>query len=66
MVNHFYKVALIHWWSHEDIWACTPGLAMLGGDGMDFILECVLLGVRGFLLLCPFMPGHLRLTFPEA
>jgi hypothetical protein len=30
---------------------------MLGGDGMNSILECVLLGARGFLLLRLIMAG---------
>jgi hypothetical protein len=35
----------------------TPGLAVLGGDEMNSILECILTGSRGLLLLCPFVPG---------
>jgi hypothetical protein len=30
---------------------------MLGGDGMNSILECIVSGVRGFLLLCPIVAG---------
>jgi hypothetical protein len=30
---------------------------MSGGDGMDSILECVMSGARGFLLLCPIAPS---------
>jgi hypothetical protein len=30
---------------------------MLGGDGIDSILECVMPGVREFLLLCPIVAG---------
>jgi hypothetical protein len=30
---------------------------MLSGDGMDFILECVVLEARGFLLLRPVGAG---------
>jgi hypothetical protein len=30
---------------------------MSSDDGMDSILGCVFLGVRGLLLLCPFMLG---------
>jgi hypothetical protein len=30
---------------------------MLGGDGMNFSLEYTLSDARGFLQLCPFMPG---------
>jgi hypothetical protein len=48
---------LIPWQSHDGIYACSPGLAMLGDDGMDSILVCALSGVRGFLLLCPIVPG---------
>jgi hypothetical protein len=29
---------------------------MSGGDGMDSVLECPLLGVHGLLWLCPIMP----------
>jgi hypothetical protein len=32
-------------------------IAMVGGDGMDSLLECVMLGARGFLLLCPIVAG---------
>jgi hypothetical protein len=38
---------------------------MLGDDGMDSILECVLSGARGFLLLRPFVLGRLRPMLPE-
>jgi hypothetical protein len=30
---------------------------MSGGDGTDTILECIVLGVHGFLLLHPIMAG---------
>jgi hypothetical protein len=30
---------------------------MLGGDGMNSILECIVSGVRGFLLLRPIVAG---------
>jgi hypothetical protein len=30
---------------------------MLGGDGMDSLLECVAPGAHGFLLLCPIVAG---------
>jgi hypothetical protein len=30
---------------------------MSSGDGMDSLLECVMPGVRGFLLLCPIVAG---------
>jgi hypothetical protein len=29
---------------------------MSGGDRMDHILDCVVQGARGFLLLCPSWP----------
>jgi hypothetical protein len=56
MVNDFYQAVLIPWWHNDDILACSPGLAMSGGDGMDFVLEYVMSGTRGFLLLGPIMP----------
>jgi hypothetical protein len=28
---------------------------MLGSDGMDSIIECIVMGVRGFLLLRPIV-----------
>jgi hypothetical protein len=55
MVNHFYQVVLIPWKSHDGIYVCSLGLAMSGGNGMDFILECILSGARGFLLLRPIV-----------
>jgi hypothetical protein len=30
---------------------------MSGSDGMDSVLECIVTGVHGFLLLCPIMTG---------
>jgi hypothetical protein len=30
---------------------------MSGGNGMDSVLECVMSGTRGFLQLCPIVPG---------
>jgi hypothetical protein len=46
-----------HWQSHDGIYACSPSLAMSGDDWMDSILECVLSGACGFLLVCPVVPG---------
>jgi hypothetical protein len=53
MLNRFYQAVLIPWQCHDDILACSPGLVMSGGDGMDSILECMMSGARGFLLLRP-------------
>jgi hypothetical protein len=30
---------------------------MSGGNGTDSLLECIVLGARGFLLLCPIVAG---------
>jgi hypothetical protein len=30
---------------------------MSGGDGIDSVLECIMSGTRGFLLLHPIMSG---------
>jgi hypothetical protein len=30
---------------------------MSGGNGMDSLLECIVPGARGFLLLCPIVAG---------
>jgi hypothetical protein len=57
MIHLFYQVMLIPWQSHHDPSACTPSIAMSGGDGMDSTLEYILSNERGFLLLCPFLPG---------
>jgi hypothetical protein len=57
MVNHFYQAMLIPWQSHHDPVACTPGIAMPSGDGMDFTVEYILSDVHGFLRLRPFVPG---------
>jgi hypothetical protein len=48
---------LIPWQSHHNIDVCTPGLdATLDSDGIDSTLEYILLDVREFLQLRPFMP----------
>jgi hypothetical protein len=59
---------LIPWQSHDDIYVCSPDLAMSGVDEMDSIPECVLSATRGFLLLRPVMPGasDQRYLRPEA
>jgi hypothetical protein len=57
MVNRFYQTVLIPGKSHDVIYTCSTGLAMSGGDGIDSILECVLSGERGLLLLRPIVPG---------
>jgi hypothetical protein len=57
MVNHFYQVMLIPWKSHHDPKLCIPGIAISGSDGMDSLLEYILSDERGFLQLCPFVPG---------
>jgi hypothetical protein len=57
-VNRFYQGMLIPWQNHHDIYVCTPDLAAMSGcDGIDFVLEYILLDVHGFLQLCPFMPS---------
>jgi hypothetical protein len=30
---------------------------MSGSDGMDSLIECIVPGARGFLLICPIMTG---------
>jgi hypothetical protein len=57
MVNGFYQAVLIPWQHHDDIWACSLGIAMSGVDGMDSILEYVVSDVCWFLLLSPIVPG---------
>jgi hypothetical protein len=64
MVNCFYQVVLIPWQSYHYAKACSLGLAISGGDGMDSLLEYKMTGVCGFVLLHPFMP-YVRLTLPE-
>jgi hypothetical protein len=44
--------------SHRGAWVWIPDLAtMLGSDGIDFALEYMLSGARGFLWLRPIVPG---------
>jgi hypothetical protein len=57
MIKRFYQGKLIPWQGHHDIYACTPSLAMVGGDGMDLTLEDILSGAHGFLQQHPFVPG---------
>jgi hypothetical protein len=57
MINYFYQMVLIPWQSHDGIYACSLGLTMLGGDGMDSTIECIFSSARGFQLLCPIVPG---------
>jgi hypothetical protein len=45
------------WKSHHDPKLCIPGIAISGSDGMDSLLEYILSDERGFLQLCPFVPG---------
>jgi hypothetical protein len=48
---------LIPWQSHDDIYVCTLSLPVLGSDGMDSILECVLSDAHRLLLLRPLRLG---------
>jgi hypothetical protein len=38
---------------------------MSDSDGMDFILECVVSGAHGFLLLHPVVPGAYDRCYPR-
>jgi hypothetical protein len=46
--------------------ACIPGLgAVSGSDGMDLVLEYILLDACGLLRLHPFVPGSYGRCFPR-
>jgi hypothetical protein len=53
MVNHFYQVMLIPLQSHHDPQVCTSGIAMSGGDGVDFTLQYVMSDAYGSYCYVP-------------
>jgi hypothetical protein len=52
-----YQSVLIPWQDHDVILACSSGTTVFGGGKMGALLEYVVPGPCGFLLLCPIMVG---------
>jgi hypothetical protein len=60
-----YKVVLTPLQGHDVISVCSPGIATLGGNGMDSVLECSMPGVHGFQLLRSIVVGAEDRRYPR-